>query len=457
MIEDIYDASGEQVQYWLHQTRDGEAKEQLVISFELLFENPDIGAIEKSIRTIQQRHESLRTYLKLINGEVKQCVIPYASELFSPLYYDASDESNTQKAVLEIKESIARSLNNISVPPLFKCCIIKCSGRNHLIAISIHHIISDVWSGALLYKELTYLYESFKNGRDIESNPDQMQLRDYAMLQKKWLAANGKAAQKYWHSKLSRPDNGYLYDRLSAQNGFPGKLSDIPPSTGTDTGHIVYSIDGLEFSQLKQFSAYCNSSIFAVICSSIQLLFFLLAGKKSILISTPFANRYIPGTETVIGWLIGTVYLQREIREEKTVKELINDGSIDFLRSCRYPIYNHDDLQLNGKLQFHTDIFINFAAKEFKIDKTLGPHGIRQHYIEKKGSFFELVFLIDEYEDCLSCHWMYTVGLYSYELINYVLTRYQSILNLMFKNPEISITQLEKLLLDEQSDDNDAE
>ena len=139
-----------------------------------------------------------------------------------------------------------------------------------------------------------------------------------------------------------------------------------------------------------------------------------------------------------------------------TVKEVINEGYIDFLRCCKYPICNHDDFHLNGDLQFHTDIFINFIGKGFKLNKTLGPHGARQRYTEKKGSFFELVFLIDEYEDCLSCHWMYNTGLYSYEMINYTLSRYQRILELMFKNPEISIKRLEECLLQEQHVDNDS-
>ena len=270
MTEDIFDASGQQSQFWVHQTRDGEAKELQVLSLELMFNDPHIDSIEKSISTLQKRHESLRTYLKVKDGKVKQCVIPYSRELFSPFYYDISNESDAQKAILEIKDSIARSLNNIGIPPLFKCCIIKCPDRNHLIAISIHHIISDVWSSSLLYKEFSYLYDSFKNGKDIGSDPQPMQLREYAMLQKKWLAGNGKAAHQYWYSKLSRSKNGYLYDRLFTQNGFPGKLS----VAVTDTGHIVYCIGGSEFALLKRFSGYCNASISAVIYSSVQLLFF---------------------------------------------------------------------------------------------------------------------------------------------------------------------------------------
>jgi hypothetical protein len=290
-----------------------------------------------------------------------------------------------------------------------------------------------------------------------------MQLRDYVDWQKKWFEENESFSRQYWHDKLSKVDNTFLFNRLLEENAFlhPSidrealvrrSEEDLLKAVGeAETGHYVYHIDGVNYNQLRQFTLYCNSSISAVMHSSIQLLFFLIAGRKPVLIATPFSSRYLPGTETIIGYLIGIVYLHQEINEDLTIKELIKDAYFDFLKSCMQPIFNHSKMKFPLTLRLYTDISVNYKSRSFSADEKLDIYENKGHYISKPSQFYGLIFMLSEFRDGLSCHWAYNTGVYSFEMIDYILERHGVLLRLMMEHPDITVSRLACLLSSEQS------
>jgi hypothetical protein len=454
---DIYDASEEQIHYW---NNPGNSKEPEVISFEFTLENLEIDLIEKTIEILIRRHESLRTFFKLIDGKVKQCVLAYSKDTFAPRYYDICSEKDIPKVIKRINKAHSISLNNLSTPPLVNCSIFRISDNSHLISLMIHHIICDGWSKRLLQNELSNIYLSLKNGAEVEVGQHVMQLRDYVAWQKKWLIENGEAAHQYWTGKFRGPNSELLYESSFVRNTISPKPSNQNKNSSpgdikedrhnrwekVKTGYINYHIKGAEYTQLTGFSKSCGASSFAVLYSSIQLLFFILAGKEKILISTPFANRFIGGTESIIGCLVGTIYLHREINEKLSIKEFITEGYIDFLEACNYPIYNHDSLLSNKELRIHPDLFMNFMGKELSMRKTLSAQPEKGYYVETKVEFFELVYTINEYEDGLSCNWRHNRSLYPLPLVSNIISVHKEILTLMLERPEITISELKELV-----------
>ena len=450
----LYDASGEQVDCWLHHQNLDPSGDPQFISLKFMLEHADIGLVVKSIELLFRRHESLRSFFKVVEGEVMQCVMPYSNEIFSPSHYDICNERDIEGAISGIVRAAVGCLRELGRPPLLRCSIIRCSEKDLRVVLVIHHIISDDWSKKVIERELVYLYETLQSGIVVEMSPARRQLKDYVDWQKEWLKENESFSHQYWHEKLSKVDGTFLFNRLLEQNAFlhpsidrEGLVrrseEDLLKAVGeAETGHYIYHIDGVYYDRLCRFSVYCNNSISAILNSSIQLLFFLIAGRKPILIATPFASRYFPGAETIIGYLVGIVYLHQEIDEDLAIKELIKKAYFDFLNSCMLPIFNHSKMKFPLTLRLYTDISVNYESSDFSSDENLNIHENKGHYIDKPSQYYGLIFSLSKFRDGLSCRWAYNTGVYSLEMIDYILERHRELLGLMMENPDITVRQL---------------
>ena len=71
-----------------------------------------------------------------------------------------------------------------------------CAGGDH------HHIVSDGWSMEIIIREVSQLYEAFRQGQGSPLPELEIQYADYAMWQR-WLQGEVLATQlQYWREKL---------------------------------------------------------------------------------------------------------------------------------------------------------------------------------------------------------------------------------------------------------------
>lgn len=457
-----YEATSEQVQNWWYHNSLGEGQQHQLIVIADTFNDLDVAVFEKAFELLVRRHESLRTCLRLVDEKVKQYVIPYEKELFASVVYDVTIVEHSDEV---IKEKIAlheRSLNRMHIPPLVKCCVFKVSGNTCYVHIMLHHIIADVWSASVIYKELTLFYAALMREEPVVIEPLKMQLKDYAAWQKKWLENNGESVKLYWRNKLSNLKDDFtlepLYSRyryLSKQpgdcNGHAASMSagDFLECINSSKAYsYVRWIPASQYQQLLQLSFNCRSSIWSVINASLQLLFLLLANKDRILIAMPVINRSIPGTETLVGPLGGGVYVRQAIHEEMTIRELVHDGYLDFLESARHLIYDHKEMKLNGRLlRLNCDVFANFINKDVMHDRNADLRQDRTHQALPGSEFYPLSFVVTECQDGLLCNWKYNIAFFCPDLIDYIAAMQQEILQEMCQYPKGLIRDLAKRLL----------
>ena len=122
-------------------------------------------ALEYSFNEIVRRHEVLRTTFATENGEPVQII---ASELKVPLpvrdlrSLDVSQRQDEAK-LLSIVE--ARQPFDLSTGPLLRTTLLRLGEEEHLLLLTMHHIVSDGWSMEILFRELRVLYEASCAGR----------------------------------------------------------------------------------------------------------------------------------------------------------------------------------------------------------------------------------------------------------------------------------------------------
>lgn len=116
----ICDATSEQVQCWkYHNNLDDSKEHQISVLYENIRRLNTTG-MEQAIEATFRRHESLRTVFRMVGRRLKQFILPYDKDLFSPLSLDFSDEKDGQAAVEEAINQFKRALRKMDAPPLVR-------------------------------------------------------------------------------------------------------------------------------------------------------------------------------------------------------------------------------------------------------------------------------------------------------------------------------------------------
>src|SRR5580765_493704 len=124
----------------------------------------DVPALEKALNAIVARHESLRTTFRVIDDEPVQ-VVHSRMELNIPVTDLRSLPALERDArVVELATKDARELFDLERGPLVRCALITLGWCDHVLLLSMHHIVSDGWSMGIFAQELTLFYQSFASG-----------------------------------------------------------------------------------------------------------------------------------------------------------------------------------------------------------------------------------------------------------------------------------------------------
>ncbi len=112
-------------------------------------------ALEDTLNEIARRHEILRTTFPPINGQPWQVVNP-PSPLSVPILdlggvkIKPKHESEARRLVIE---EVERPFDLIR-GPLFRARLFRLAEEDHILVLTLHHIITDGWSMQVLLREL---------------------------------------------------------------------------------------------------------------------------------------------------------------------------------------------------------------------------------------------------------------------------------------------------------------
>src|SRR5688500_10050622 len=123
----------------------------------------DVSALERSFSEIVRRHESLRTNFISVEGQPAQLIAP--NREFKINEVDLNSLSPTQRDIKakELVRAEARRPFDLTRELLLRITLAKLNESEHVLVLTMHHIVSDAWSIAVLYQEVSKLYEGFVN------------------------------------------------------------------------------------------------------------------------------------------------------------------------------------------------------------------------------------------------------------------------------------------------------
>ncbi|MEB1300204.1 amino acid adenylation domain-containing protein [Xanthomonas campestris pv. campestris] len=275
----------------------------------------DVPALRAALLRIVERHENLRTCF-VDAGEGPQQRILVAADAFalpvddlSALAPDARETAVATQAAAE-----AQAPFDLSRGPLVRARLLRCDAQDHVLLVTMHHIVSDGWSMGVLIGEVSALYAAFHAGVPDPLPALPIQYADYAVWQRNWLqGAELERQVSYWRSHLSGAPVllSLPTDRpRPAMQSYRGAV--LPVRLGQS---LTHSLQALAQRQ--------GATMFMVLAAAWSLLLSRLSGQTDVVIGTPLANRQRAELEGLIGFFVNTLALRLPVDAAWTTDELL--------------------------------------------------------------------------------------------------------------------------------------
>ncbi|HEU0051863.1 MAG TPA: condensation domain-containing protein, partial [Longimicrobium sp.] len=164
----------------------------------------DASALERALGEIVRRHEALRTVFAEVDGSPVQVVVPFDGFVLPMDDLSGLGEADREAMVRRRGVEEARRAFDLSAGPLFRAALLRLGAEEHVLLLSMHHVVSDGWSMGVLLRELSALYAAYREGRESPLPELTVQYADYAVWQRERLAGEELERQlAYWKGRLA--------------------------------------------------------------------------------------------------------------------------------------------------------------------------------------------------------------------------------------------------------------
>jgi non-ribosomal peptide synthetase component F len=277
----------------------------------------DVDALHRALNEVVRRHEILRTTFTA-DGGLPQQTIAESLELPLPVedLSDLPEDRRLEQALERVRQEAARPFD-LSRGPLVRAGLIRLSDTEHIVQVTMHHIVSDGWSLGVLIRELSALYGALRSGEPSPLPELAIQYADYAAWQRAWLQGEVLRQQlDYWTQRLEglsplelptdRPQSGALSGRGGLGSATVPKVTlEAVRSLGREEGATLYM----------------------ALLAAFQVLLHRYSGQDDFAVGSDVAGRSRAEAEGLIGLFVNTLVLRADLRG--------NPGFREFLRRTR--------------------------------------------------------------------------------------------------------------------------
>ena len=283
--------------------------------------------LELSINEIIRRHEILRTNFSIKEGEPVQIIAP---SLTLPLKVIDLQDIPLAKRELEAKIISTKETQyifDLTNEPLIRATLLRLDSSEHLLLITMHHIITDAWSHGIFLEELGTIYNALLSGFSTPKPLPELpiQYADFTLWEQECL--NEEVLEKqlsYWQQKLAGiPQPLNLLPTLQPQQSNSSKLTSLYSIVLAES--LVTSIKALSRSQAV--------TIFVIILTALKILLYKWSRQNDIIILAATANRKTPAIEKMLGCFINDISLRSFVEDSQTginllkqVKQTVSEG-----------------------------------------------------------------------------------------------------------------------------------
>jgi NRPS condensation-like uncharacterized protein len=163
----------------------------------------NVTALEQSLNEILRRHEVLRTTFSMVDDRPVQIIHKVWDFSLTPIELRESSSEKKEAIAARLAAEEAEKPFNLAKGPLLRVKLLRLAEDDHVLLITMHHIISDGWSIKVFIGEIEELYKAYTNGQRAALPELPIQYADFALWQRSWLQGEKLEEQlSYWRAQL---------------------------------------------------------------------------------------------------------------------------------------------------------------------------------------------------------------------------------------------------------------
>jgi amino acid adenylation domain-containing protein len=403
----------------------------------------DVEALERALAEIVQRHEDLRTSFIQVGGEPRAVIGDGKDWKLKRLDARALDELELH----ELAAQQSKELFDIARGPLFRAALLQAGDREHVLVLTMHHMISDGWSLGVLVNEFAELYRAYCDRRSPSLHPLAIQYVDFAAWQRKWLESGELDRQlPYWKKQLAGapPVVGFPADHRRPQTEmFRGR-------------RLKLVIPRDLVAALEQLSQSKGVTFFMTLLAAFKALLARYCGQDDIVVGSPSANRSRAELSPLIGFFVNNLVLRTDLEGNPSFTELLAR-----VREVTLRAYEHQDVPFDRLVQTlrpersldHSPLFqVMFIMQNFPMeDLQLSGLVTEPLELDVTTARFDLTVEVFPRHGELWAYFDYNSDLYEPETIASIQRHYVTILEAVCADPHQRIGEIPLLSATEQT------
>ena len=399
------------------------------------------SALHQSLNSMVRRHQVLRTCFPAPNGVPVQKIL---AEFNLPLEEtDLRDlpEDQRRAAIRRLALDVLREPFDLSSGPLLRTKLLQCADLEHVLVVSLHHIISDGWSTGIMAQELGALYAGYASGREPVLPELKIQYADYALWQREWLQGEVLAEQmEYWRRQLAGMEVLQLpYDSVQ---------SSVPSRSGA--AH-VFLLDKELTGKVRELGRSEGTTMFMTLLAAFQVVLASYSGRNDIAIGTDIANRNREEIEGLIGFFVNQLVLRTEVSDEINFTDLLKR-----VRQVTFEAYQHQDapfakiveeLTSRRNVDANPLFGVKFVFQNAPGEEMILPGlQIETLELEQNVAKFDLMLTVSLEAGILSGVFEYRKDLFNQATIRLLQSQFKQVLTEVVARPEIPLNELKQQL-----------
>ncbi|MFE4517494.1 amino acid adenylation domain-containing protein, partial [Kitasatospora sp. NPDC056783] len=269
----------------------------------------DPGALGAALTALAARHEALRTTFDSVDGHGVQLVHP-PTEVPLPLH-DLTGQP--ERALNELLAAERARPFDLRRGPLLRTALARLADGEHVLALTLHHIVTDGWSTGVLLSDLAHLYRAELGATEGPLAPLPVQYADYAH----WQRTTGAPAEEqldYWKHQL----DGVVPLRLP---------TDRPrPAVRTSNGATArLELPAEDARRLARVGRERGATLFATLVAAAQAYLARLGGDTDIAVGTVTSGRDRAEVQQLVGFFVNTLVLRSRVEPEQPFTLLLGE------------------------------------------------------------------------------------------------------------------------------------
>ena len=412
----------------------------------------DVVKLNHTIQLLADRHQSLRTTFISHDGEPYQRVRPKADPSSTILFHQIDATMwNEDTLHSHIHQEVDHKFD-LENGPLFRVMLFTLAPEEHVLLLAAHHIITDLWSMAILISELAAIYSN-----PVVSNQalrtQELNYQDYVAWQKDLLS--GPAGEQLWN---------YWSEKLKGELPALDLPTDRPrPSIQTYHGASRSVMFSVELTQrLQQLSENSGVTLYMALLAAFKVLLYRYSGQEDLIVGAPTTGRDHAGLDEIVGYFVNPIALRTNLKPDLKFSEYLQQVSqtvVEALDHQDYPfallVEKLKPERDPSRLPISQVMFILQRAQQASQPGVVDQAGLSQFAVSMDGlhmdlaglkveslsleiqkAQMDLTLIMAEVQGGLGASITYNTDLYNTETIERLLRHFTTLLEGIVTNPE---------------------